>query len=126
MIKLYRFLYYSLYKFCMKLGRKDIPERKAVVILCLWEGFYFLLLYAGIRYFLNNNFYIPKVLIVSFFFGVCLIHYFSLISNNLYLKIYREFEKDIGYRKKNKLITPLVFILFPFIVLLIFTFTIWR
>jgi hypothetical protein len=109
----------------MRIGRKDIPERKAVVVLSFWDFLYLIIPYGFIRYSIGENLYIPKLFIFVFFVLICLVHFFLLIPNKRFLKIYREFENDGRYRKNNKLMLA-IFLVLPFIVMVLFTFTIWR
>ncbi len=124
MPKFYKFILYSFYKFFIGIGKKDIPEGKAILIFSLWIAFYSLLLYPVVRYYMPD-FYIPKWIVGSFYVVITLLHFIVLLRDNNYLKIYREFEKDREYREKHKLLVP-VFLLFPFLVIILYVFTIWR
>ena len=124
-MKLYRFIYYSFFKFCIRLGKKDIPERKAIVLLCLWEWLYLLIPYGLLRHATGLQLSIPKVAIYGWFGILCVVHFFSLINNKRYLRIYREFENDPRYRKTYAFV-PFVFLLLPIFIMVVFTFTIWQ
>jgi hypothetical protein len=109
--KFYRFIFYKLYKFCISIGRRDIPERKAVALLIRRE-------------FVFSNLSISKGVILAVFLLMCFIHFYFLILNNRYLRIYREFEKDKDYNTKHKWLIPVVLLL-PFMIMLIFALTVW-
>ena len=126
MIKLYKLIFYMLYKFFISIGRKDIPERKAIVVLSLWDCFYLLIPYGLVRYFVNRDLFIHKALAVSLIFSIGLIHFFSLVYNNKYLRIYRHFEKAPVFKDKYGVIILAAFLLFPVVTMVIFTFTIWK
>jgi hypothetical protein len=121
-LKLYRFIYYKIYKFCIGLGKKDIPERKAVAILSLWIMFYLGLPYALLVHF--NNVRTPKVVFAMIFVAINIIQFFALINTRKHVRIYYEFEKNLEYQKRNKMVVPL-FLAFPFAILLLFMITIW-
>jgi hypothetical protein len=126
MNKVYEFIYYSLYKFCLNIGRKDIPERKAVVLLSLWEFLYLMIPFGLLRFFTGKDLRIPKPFLVAAFIAVCLIHFYHLVYKKGCLRIYRNFEKDIEFRKRYGIIIPLLFILTPILAMVLFTFTIWN
>jgi SNF family Na+-dependent transporter len=122
--KFYRFIFYKLYKFCISIGRRDIPERKAVALLCLFVGLYLTIPYGILREFVFSNLSISKGVILAVFLLMCFIHFYFLILNNRYLRIYREFEKDKDYNTKHKWLIPVVLLL-PFMIMLIFALTVW-
>lgn len=126
MAKFYRFIFYLLYKFMIRIGRRDIPESKAVVIFTLWESFYLLLPYSLMRYLVGADLKIPKTLLISFFIVLALFNFFSIVYNKRFIKIYREFQNDKEFTKRHEVIVPLVFLLFPILAMAVFTFTIWN
>lgn len=125
-IKLYKYIFYLLFKFFIKVSRKDIPESKAIVLMCLWIGLYLLIPYGLIRYAMTNYFKISNWVFVSIYVILCLVHFIYLLSAKKYLHIYRDFERDFEYRNKYKIIPLLLFLSLPIIVPIIFTFTIWK
>ena len=123
MPKFYRFIFYKIYKYLIGIGRKDIPERKAVAVFSLWVGFYIGLTIPIVKYFVPE-FYVSKLITATILIAINLAHFFILIYSKEHLRIYREFDKDSEYRKKHKLLVP-VFLLFPFVMVAVFAFTIW-
>jgi hypothetical protein len=117
-LKLYRFIYYRLFKFFISISKRDMPERKALIFLALWDGLYLLIPYGLLRYFTNNSVHISNLVVIGIFLLIILLQFLSLIPGKRYLKIFREFENDEVYRKKYSMITPVIF-LFPFLMMIL-------
>ena len=124
--KLYRFVFYLLYEFMIRIGRRDIPESKAIVIFTLWECFYLLLPYALLRYVTGANLKIPKAILISGFVAFASFNFFYMIYSKRFVNIYKEFENDKDFANRYKVIVSVVFLSFPILIMLLFTFTIWK
>jgi hypothetical protein len=126
MKKIYVFIFYLVFKFFIKIGKKDIPERKAIVVLSLWDFFYLLIPYAIIRYVTGEDIWMPQVVIAIIIIVIFLLHFFLLIYNNRYLRIYRQYEAQQEFTNKYGAPIIITYLLFPILMPLLFTFTIWR
>lgn len=115
-----------LYKFFIRIGKKDIPERKAIVVLALWDSFYLMIAFSLLRYLTNRELLVPKWIVGSVFIVIVLIHFVSFIYNNRYLRIYRQFEKEVSLRDKYGAVIVVAYLLIPMFALVIFAVTIWR
>lgn len=126
MKRIYIFIFYLIYKFFIKIGKRDIPERKAIVVLSLWDFLYLLIPYGGIRYVTGEDIWIPKVVIVIIIVVFFFLAFFLLIHNNRYLRIYRQYERQEKFTDKYGALTVITYLLLPILIPLLFTFTIWR
>lgn len=124
MFKFYKFIFFSIYRFFISINKKDIPESKAVLVFSLWIIFYFGSIIPLINYSIPGL-YIPKWITGSFYIFICLSHFFFLFRKKEYLKLYRAFMRDEEYRNRYKYLIP-VFFIFPFVMLIVYAFTIWR
>lgn len=122
----YRFIFYLFYKFFIRVSKKDIPERKAIVVLTLWDFFYLLIPYSIVTFVLNKKWLFSKLFIGVLIVLIALIHFFSLIYSKKYLRVYKEFEKQTELRAKYGALIIVSYLLIPILFFIIFTFTIWR
>lgn len=125
-MKLYRLIFYMLYKFFIRIGKKDIPERKAVVLISLWDFFYLLIPYGLLRYFTGRELLVPKIYIALCFVSICAIHFYYLVYKSQCLRIYKEFQSHRQYVSNYGGVTILIFMVLPILIPLIFTFTLWK
>lgn len=125
MKKIHSFIFYSLYNFFVKIGRKDIPERKAVVVLSLWESLYLLIPFGLIRYFISIDLRFPTPVVGGLCILICIINFYYWVYTKRYLRIYRDLKKDIEFNRKYGVIIPSIFFLIPILTPIVFAFTIW-
>lgn len=109
-----------LYKFFIGIGKKDIPETKAIVVLSLWDFFYLLIPYGLLRHLTNKELLIPKWVVGIVFVAIVLIHFVFLIYTNRYLRIYRRFEREASFRDKYGAVIVVAYLLFPLFAAVIF------
>lgn len=114
------YFFYLLYKVLIKIGRYDIPERKAVVVLSLWEGFYLLIPY-GVSMKLGFSFSVPKMLVAGVFLLICALNFYFYIYNGYYLKVYKSFEKRVDRSRGKDLVILLAFLLAPILAMAIYS-----
>jgi hypothetical protein len=105
----------------MRVGRKDIPEIKAIVLFSLWNFFYLLIPFGIIRSVTGRNLTLSKGVIITVFIVIAISNLYLLMNNNRYLKIYREFEKQPKLKSKYGLVTMLAYFLIPILAAVVFT-----
>jgi len=125
MKKIHSFIFYSLYNYFIKIGRKDIPERKAVVILSLWESLYLLIPFGLVRYFTSIDLRFPTPVVGGLCLLICIINFYYWVYTKRCLRIYRDLKKDIEFNRKYGVIIPSIFFLIPILTPIVFAFTIW-
>jgi hypothetical protein len=125
-MELHNYLFYLFFKFFISLGRKDIPESKAIVVLSLWDCFYLLIPYGLIRYVTGKDLLVPKWIIGCLYIAIALTYFFLFIYNKRYLRIYRKFERERDFNNKYGAVIIALYLLLPFVFMIIFTFTIWK
>jgi hypothetical protein len=123
---MYSFIFYLIYRFFIKVSRRDIPERKALAVMTLWMCLYLLVIYAVIRYVLNQQLLVSKWVIITSVFLIALLHFIFFLPRQRHVYIYRNFKNRPDFVRNYESLTVWLYLLTPFFFLILFTLTIWR
>jgi hypothetical protein len=126
MIRLYTFVFYLIYSGFRKLNRKDIPEINAVILMSLWNFMYLMIPYAVARHVIEGDLRMHKAFVVGIILSIMLLKYFLLIRNRKYWRIYRRYQEQVEFRYKYGPYVLIGYLVFPILVFVIFTYTIWK
>lgn len=119
MVRMYCFIFYITYKLMLRLSRKDIPEGKAIALLSLWDTFYLIIIYGILKMLLKNELAVPKITVFFLYIVIFIVHFVFLVSNRVYLRIYRDFEKKRSFTLKYGAITFITFYLAAIVFMII-------
>ena len=109
---LWEYLYYSYYKFFLRIGKGDDPEFKALIFFNIWT-FIHLLVVATILKILGVLPHIHEVIGGVFILTLLGLNYYLLYSNKKYVEIQRKFEEKQLVTKWKKTLVLNYFLWFP-------------
>jgi SNF family Na+-dependent transporter len=107
----------------MAIGKKDIPERKTIVVLAMWDYFYLGLLLVIVRNVSGLDVKPSRAVIFIIYGALTLFYFFYYVYSNRYLRLYRKFEKK-NISKKYIWILLISYFLFP-ILFMTMSFHVW-
>ena len=116
---MYNYFYYRLYKFFLWVSKTDIPDLNAIIILSLYNTFYFLILNILIEKTVGKeHFEVSKTVGVGFYILMIAFNLWYFLKGKRYEKIKEKFDKT---RNIGKYLLFILFMILPFLCLLLFT-----